>query len=344
MLQSIWDDIRRQFDYGNMINKIIIVNVAVFLVINLAWVFLRIFNGWETPNLYLDIRNFLAVSNSAWHNLTHPWSFLTHMFLHEGFWHILWNMLFLYWFGRIFGDLLGDRRVLPPYILGGLAGAVLFILSVAVLGYGNPGATHYAFGASAAVMCIVVATGIFAPEYNIRLFILGDVRLKYIVLFLIMVDIIGLGGNVNTGGHFGHLGGILMGAIFAFYLKEGTDLTAPVQRVIDGVRNFWDGLMTPSKDHQQRNEPKRGPRAAFRGGKSVDKKPDAGSRPRPSFMRKATTTASKEKGGKSGGSPLDDDALNHQEQLDAILDKIKEKGYNSLSKDEKDFLFRASNK
>lgn len=335
MLQSIWDDIRREFDYGNMISRIIIVNAAIYLVINLAWVFLRVFNGWETPNLYLDIRNFLAISNSGWHMLTHPWSILTHMFLHEGFWHILFNMLWLFWFGRIFGDLLGDRRVLPLYLLGGLAGAVFFFLGAALTGFAGDGSIpHYAFGASAAVMCIVVATGVFAPDYSIRLLLLGNVRIKYIVAFVVIMNIISLGSDVNTGGTFGHLGGIGMGFLFAWYLRRGTDLTTPIQSAIRGVENLYDSLRSPSKDHS-----KRGPRAAFRGGKSV--KETAGPQ-RPSFMRRAGGSDTSTQSG--GGTTTLDSEATHQEKLDAILDKIKERGYNSLSKEEKEFLFRASNR
>ncbi|MBB4080077.1 membrane associated rhomboid family serine protease [Lewinella aquimaris] len=334
MLQSIWDDIRREFDYGNMISRIIIVNAAIYLFINLAWVFLRVFNGWETPNLYLDIRNFLAISNSGWHLLTHPWSIVTHMFLHEGFWHILWNMLFLFWFGRIFGDLLGDRRVLPLYILGGLAGAVFFYVAANLTGFGGDGGVaHYAFGASAAVMCILVATGVFAPDYSIRLFLLGNVRLKYIVAFVVIMNVISLGSDINTGGAFGHIGGITMGFLFAWYLKRGTDLTQPVQSVISGAGRLWNGLLSPSKDH-----PKRGPHAAFRGGRSVK---ETATKERPSFMRRAGGAARPSSSTKD--TPLKGEA-SHQEQLDAILDKIKERGYNSLSKDEKEFLFRASNR
>lgn len=330
MLQSIWDDIRREFDYGNMINKIIIVNVAVFLVINLAWVFLRIFNGWNTPSLYQDIVEFFMISSSWWHNLTHPWALITHMFMHEGFWHLLWNMLYLFWFGRIFGDLLGDRRVLPLYILGGLAGFVAYFLAYNLIGISD--ATNYALGASGSVFAILVAAGLFAPEYGIRLLFLGTIRLKYIVFFAVFAQIIGLGSLNNIGGTFDHIGGIVMGFLFAFYLKRGTDLTEPVSNAIEWGQLKYRSLWEPSKEH------KPGPRAAFRGGKSV--KETASKSSRPSFMRKA--------GGKKPGSAKRDDGgqpeVSHQEQLDAILDKIKDRGYNSLSKEEKDFLFRASNR
>jgi membrane associated rhomboid family serine protease len=331
MLQSIWDDIRREFDYGNMINRIIIVNVAIYLAVNLMWAGLSLFNGQSTPAVYYDIVHFFAISNSGWHTLTHPWSVLTHMFLHEGFWHILFNMLWLYWFGRIFGDLLGDRRVLPLYILGGVAGAVFFWLGAGLTGFAS-GGTHFALGASAAVMCIVVATGMFAPEYSIRLLFLGNVRIKYIVVFVVLMNIIALGSSVNTGGTFGHLGGIAMGFLFTWYLRRGTDLTEPVQSAINGVTGLYDSILRPSKEHQRR-----GPRAAFRGGRSVK---ETATKERPSFMRRAGGSRTKKTSSKNEPTGT----LTHQEQLDAILDKIKDKGYKSLTQEEKDFLFRASNR
>ena len=329
MLQSIWDDVRREFSFGNMINKIIIVNVAVFLVINIIYVVLQLANGWPSGGtaLYQDIVHFFSVGDNWWHMLTHPWTLLTYMFLHEGFFHILWNMLFLFWFGRIFGDLLGDQRVLPLYIAGGLAGFIAFFIAFNLTSLGT--GSSYALGASAAVLCILTATGIFAPEYGVRLFILGTVRLKYIVFFAIMVDVFALGSLGNIGGTIAHLGGIVFGFLYVFYLRRGTDLTAPVSKAIDWVQNTWHALQQPSKEHQRS-----GPRAAYRSGRPVG---ETKAKARPSFMRKA--------GGK--GKPKSDDAAapqrSHQEQLDEILDKIKERGYNSLTKEEKDFLFRASN-
>ena len=337
MLQSIWDDIRREFDYGNMISRIIIVNAAVFVLINLVYVVERLLNGWNEPVFFTEVVHFLAISASGWEMLTHPWTVLTHMFLHEGFWHILFNMLFLFWFGRIFGDLLGDRRVLPLYLLGGIAGAVFFFAAANLTGFaGPPGASHYALGASAAVTCILVATGVFAPDYSIRLLLLGNVRLKYIVVFVVLMNIIGLGSDVNTGGTFGHVGGIVMGVAFAYFLRRGRDLTEPVQTAIAWVQNLYASITSPSRDHTK----KRGPRAAFRGGKSVGE--PATTRERPGFMRRAAggtdRSAGRQRGGGTGGK------VSYQEQLDAILDKIKEKGYNSLSKEEKEFLFQASNR
>jgi membrane associated rhomboid family serine protease len=204
MFNSIWEDIKREFSQGNMVTRIIIVNVIAFVSINLLWIIFRVGSGWETPELYYSVRNFFTISSSWLHNLTHPWALITHMFLHESFWHILWNMLFLYWFGRIVGDFIGNHRILPLYLLGGLFATLFYFLFGFLY---TSGATHYALGASGAVMAIVVAAGVISPDYIMRLFLLGDVKLKYIVATLVFLDLIGMASDINTGGHFAHLGG-----------------------------------------------------------------------------------------------------------------------------------------
>ncbi|PHI21357.1 hypothetical protein CEQ90_02875 [Lewinellaceae bacterium SD302] len=313
MLQSIWDDIKQEFGYGNMIKRIIIVNVAVYVTVNLLWVIMI----GSYPELYKGIVHFFSMPSDWLHLLTHPWAPLTHMFLHEGFFHILWNMLFLFWFGRIFGDLLGDRRVLPLYLIGGLGGAIFYFLA-ANLG-AVPG-TSFALGASAAVMAILVAAGMTAPDYQIRLLFLGNVKLKWIVVALVFMNVLGTRGISNVGGAWGHLGGIATGFLFAYRLQRGNDMTAPVARLIDKVTDFYHSLRQPKRKSRP------GPRAAYRRGEKVK----SGSRP---------SSASKKSSGKRAPK-----SVSHQEQLDAILDKIKDRGYNSLTQEEKEFLFNASNK
>jgi membrane associated rhomboid family serine protease len=199
-----------------MINKIIIVNVAVYLAVNIFWVILQLANGIPAtpPAFYRQAVNFFSISDSWWHMLTHPWSLISHMFLHEGFFHLLFNMLFLFWFGRIFGDLLGDRRVLPLYIAGGIAGFLAYFITFNLTSLGS--GQSFALGASGAVACILTAAGSFAPEYGIRLLFFGTVRLKWIVFFTIMVQIIGLGTVYNIGGTIDHLGGIVFGFLYVF--------------------------------------------------------------------------------------------------------------------------------
>ena len=254
MLQSIWDDIRREFDYGNMVKKIVIVNVIVYLAINILWVIFRVTGGYANDlPLYEGLLELLSVSDGWWHMLTRPWTLLTHMFTHQHFFHILWNMLFLFWFGRIFGDLYGDQRVLPLYLTGGLVGFVLFFVVMNVTGLGA--SVDIAYGASGAVACILTAIGMLSPEYGIRLMFLGTVRLKYIVLFMIVAQIISLGSLENIGGTIDHLGGIIFGVVFALNLQRGRDLTEPAQKVIAWVDGTWERLMTPSKDHRSQRPP-----------------------------------------------------------------------------------------
>lgn len=119
MFTSIWEDIKREYNYGNMVTRIIIINSAVFVLVNLIWVILRLTHAYKTPPVYKSIIHFFSLSSDWLHNVTHPWVWITSMFLHEGFMHILFNMLFMYWFGRIVGDFIGNHRILPLYLLGG---------------------------------------------------------------------------------------------------------------------------------------------------------------------------------------------------------------------------------
>lgn len=314
MVSSIWDDVKRQFNYGNMVTRLVIINVVVYIGVNLLWVILRIGSGWTTPEIYQDILQFFMLSSDWLHNLTHPWVFITSMFLHEGFWHILWNMLFLYWFGRIVGDFLGNHRVLPLYLLGGIVGGMAYFLSVNLLPYGGD-ATHYALGASGAVMAFVVAAGTISPDYYMRLLFIGDVKLKYIVFVLVLIDLIGMAGNINTGGHFAHLGGAFFGWLFVYQLRQGTDWSIPVNNLLDRLNSFFSGFTSRPA------QPSRGPRVVHR------------------QSTRATRSSNK---GEAASDPRQ--SSSYQEQLDAILDKIKQSGYESLTEQEKEFLFNASKK
>ncbi len=313
MFQSIWEDVKREFGYGNMVTRIIIINVVVFVLVNLVKIILFISNGGTPSSAFDDILNFFCMSADWRFVLTHPWVPFTSMFLHEGFWHILWNMLFLYWFGRIVGDFIGNQRILPIYLLSGLMGGVFYFVSENILASGNP--DSFALGASGAVMGIVVASAFISPDYIMRLLFLGDVKLKYIVLVLVFLDLISIANNINTGGHFAHLGGVAMGWLFVHQLRNGNDLAMPINNFFTRVSNFFQGV-TESR------EPRRGPRMAYKNPNKT-KRSAAGKRAEPT---------------------TDEEDLSHQEQVDAILDKIKQNGYDSLSEAEKEFLFNASKK
>lgn len=312
MLTSIWEDVKREFSYGNMVTRLVIINCAFFVFINLVKIIMTIaYGGPENAGDTFDnFLHFFCMSSDAWYLITHPWVFFTSIFLHEGFFHILWNMLFLYWFGRIVGDLIGNHRIFPIYLLSGLFGNVIFFLTANFL-YASTASNGFALGASGAVMGIVAASAMVAPNYLMRLILIGEVKLKYIVAVLIFLDMIGIANDVNTGGHFAHLGGVIMGWIFVTQLQKGNDMSEPVNNMLDRLQNFFKGLTGNSKAKSRR----------------------------PKVVYKATEQSQKSR--QRGTDPKD---ASHQEKLDAILDKIKKSGYDSLNDEEKEFLFKASKK
>ncbi len=308
-MQSIWEDVKREFRHGNMITRLIIANLSVFIFVWVLYLLmlLTIGHGGEHRVLFEKFIRFFCMPADWLLLLMRPWSLFTNMFLHQEPLHILFNMLFLYWFGRIVGDFIGDQRILPIYLLGGLAGALLFFIFANLIHVGS-----FAMGASAAVMALVVAAGVIAPDYLIRLLFIGEVRLKYIVLILLVLDLVSIGKNMNTGGHIAHLGGAAMGWLFVYQLRAGNDWSVPVNRFLDRLIRLFRGL---------KGSPYRpGPRVVYRN----------------------PVKAGAEAGGKRRSSAVEEDEMTYQERLDSILDKIKQSGYNSLSAEEKEFLFNAS--
>ncbi len=227
MFQSVLDDIKAQFSYGNMVSKIILVNLFVFLFIIIIKAF--------TPagsEVYDTLIEWIALPADGLTLLKRPWTIFTYMFLHEGLWHFAWNMIMLYWFGRILGDLMGDNRMLPLYILGGLAGGLMYIIYVQI-----SGTLGDVRGASAAISCIIITAALVAPNYNIRLLLIGNVRLKYIALALFLFDLVSIAEGNNVGGNFTHIGGAIMGITFIFMLRQGMDLTKPFSKDISLFAN-----------------------------------------------------------------------------------------------------------
>ena len=304
---SIWDDIKYSFRMGNMVTRLAIINFGVFVAVNLVKLTLWIATGGYGIPEYFDDGLYLFCMPAQWQTaLFHPWGFFTSMFLHEDFWHVVNNLIFLYLFGTIAGDLIGNRRVFPIYLLGGLVGNVLFLLSDFWMHYPVP----FALGASGAVMALAGAVLILAPDYRVMLILLGQVKLKYIVLVMVLLDMVGIAHNSNSGGHIAHLGGFAMGVFFVYQLRDGKDLAVPFNNLFDRILGwFSSGKRKPAP-------PKRRPQPAMK------------------------TTFGNAKGNRSS----DTNDLSFQEKLDAILDKIKQQGYENLTAEEKDFLYEASKK
>ena len=320
MFHALKDDIIRNYRTGNMVTRLIIVNVAVFIVFFLAKV---IFQGLQLDSFNI-FTQFFSLSSDWKHLLMHPWVFFTANLLHLGFFHLLFNMIGLYIFGAIVGDLIGDRHVLPIYVLGGVVAGVLFFFSAMLLPYGQ-NHTVYALGASGGVMAIAAASAMIAPDYEIRLLLLGSVKLKYIVGFLVILDIASLGGNMNTGGHFGHVGGFLFGFLYIYSIRNGQDWGAPFNKAINSIKYF---LIPSSRKNNVRESQSYG----------------AQRRKTASHLTVVKTANPKKRKKKITVEVENMDKQTFQEHLDVILDKIRASGYDSLTKEEKEFLFKASNR
>ncbi len=323
MFQSIWDDVKREFQYGNMVTRIILVNIVVWVVVNLVNVILRIPN---TETVYYDVfLRFFSMSPDWKFILTHPWVPITSIFLHEGFGHILWNMLAFYWFGRIVGDLLGNHRVLPLYLLGGLVGGGAYFIAAQFhwLGLGLP--NEIVLGASAAVMAMVACAAYVAPDYIFNILLIGPVKLKFIAFILFFLDLISIADRSNTGGHLAHLGGAAFGLFFAAQLREGIDMGKPINRFLDFIISLFSRKPKSNFTYQRGG----GGQKTSSGQQKQQQKQSTQSSQTTDSTKKTTETQSTDE---------------QQTRLDAILDKIKQKGYDSLTKEEKEFLFKASQK
>ncbi len=291
LLRSIWNDLRYTLRVSHMVTRLIALNFAVFLVANLIYGVMLLLGHGEAFDRGL---HWLCVPASPYTLLFQVWSPITYMFLHLNLWHLVGNLIFLHMFGSIVSDLIGPRRVLPIYIWGGLMGALAFMVSAQLL----PSVGQYALGASGAVMALGGATLALAPEYRVRLLLLGDVKVKYIVLLLLIFDLIGIAGRYNSGGHIAHLGGFSLGLLFIRAMNRGSDWSVPINRALDWVSERLSG--------------------------SAQRRPKSASGP----VRRGNSSAD----------------LSFQERLDAILDKIKTGGLESLTPEEKEFLYNASKK
>ena len=293
-MEDFFNKLRLRYKQGSVLLKLIYINVAVFIIIRLLAVFLTLFN--------LDTLNFLSyveVPSSLSVLLIRPWTLITYMFVHYEILHILFNMLWLYWFGVIFLQYFGEKQMGGLYILGGVAGAVFYIISYNVFPYFS-GHQGMMCGASASVIAIVVATAMRVPDYKVNLLFLGAISLKYIAIVTILIDLLSVTSG-NGGGHIAHLGGACLGVLFMYRWKNGKDITRPVNRIIDYLATVFKPGTKIKIKHKKNRRPE-------------------------------TDMEYRERKNRENN------------EIDAILDKIKKSGYNALSSDEKKRLFDAGKK
>jgi len=299
---SIWEELKHKYTYGGSHVRLIMINVMVFLAIHL----ILLTGNFLINGNYgtLIVNQFKAVADAGT-MLTKPWSAFTYMFIHERVLHLLFNMLVMYWFGNVIKDLIGNPKIVPLYIYGGLAGLLLFMTAYNIFPVFAGQLNTPIIGASAGVMAIVIAAATLAPDYEFRLLLFGRVKIKWIALFYIIIDILQI-NSTNSGGHIAHLGGALIGFIYIRLLQRGTDMAKPFYYIED----FFERV--------------RKPRRRIKVVHKKEEKVKAGSN---QGKKQATYTES---------------SISKQEQLDTILDKINRSGYDSLSADEKAFLFKVS--
>ncbi|MEE4257695.1 MAG: rhomboid family intramembrane serine protease [Bacteroidales bacterium] len=218
------EDLKRFFKDSSILPRLMIINIGVWILIQVAFVVGWAFNRSDIT-VEMAILDYLALPASPDLLIYRPWTLITYMFLHTSFWHILFNMLWLYWFGKIFTQYLSQRQLLVTYLLGGLAGGLLYILAYNALPvFTNDLVMARALGASASVMAIVAAISFYVPNYTINLIFLGRVKIFYLALALFVLDFFMI-RHGNAGGHIAHIGGAIYGFFYVYYLRKGRDFS-----------------------------------------------------------------------------------------------------------------------
>ena len=233
------DNIRNQVRTADTLQRIILVNVLVYLGFALIRAFMKLF--MSSMDAYFIPSQWLAVPASVPALIFKPWTLVTYMFYHEDFFHILFNMLWLFWMGKIFQEYLGNKKLLSTYILGGISGALLYIIAYNVFPLFSETVSYsFALGASAGVLAITIATATLLPDYRINIMFIGPVALKYIAIVSVFMDLISVSGS-NAGGHIAHLGGALFGFIYVKQVKQGRDLALWFNNLIDRLATIFKG-------------------------------------------------------------------------------------------------------
>ncbi|AUS04566.1 rhomboid family protein [Pseudotamlana carrageenivorans] len=280
-MNTLVNDIKYKLSSLNVLEKIIAINVVVFVLSLLLKPFLVWF---ELPSQFFE---FILV----------PWTIITYAFLHYDFFHLLFNMLWLYFLGRMFLNLFSPKMALNVYFLGAISGGLLFVIGYSLLPVvfkGNPPLV----GASGAVRALLIFLCAYMPQQEVRLFVF-NIKLWYVGAFIVVLDVLGLFGT-NSGGSLAHLGGALLGYAYAQQLLKGNDIGKGFESMADTVSGWF-------------KTSKKGP----------------------------LKTVHKNKSKIGGYAKSDFNAFNNQKKIDVILDKISKSGYESLTAEEKEFLFRA---
>jgi membrane associated rhomboid family serine protease len=284
---SIIEDIKLQYKIGGVANKMIYWNVGIYL--------LSIILFYQFKTGVFEYPNWLAVSSNPDVLVTRPWTLLTYAFFHYGFLHIFFNMMVLNFTSRLFLTFFTQKQYLGLYFLSAIFASIIFVLSFYLLGKSS-----LMVGASAAIMALLVASTTYQPLMEVRLLLIGNVKLWHITAVILILDLMQIQLD-NTGGHIAHLSGAFFGFLYIKLLQNGTDLSVIVTNTINFFSTIFDKKQkTPFKKVHKTSQRK----TPIRESKVVIKDKT-------------------------------------QQQIDEILDKISQSGYDSLTKEEKEFLFQS---
>ncbi|MGK7393682.1 MAG: rhomboid family intramembrane serine protease [Candidatus Cyclobacteriaceae bacterium M3_2C_046] len=305
-MNGFLDDFKNAFNKpNNALAQIIIINIAIFVILGVMNV-ITTFGGREVFDI---VYNQFTIPPYFQDFILRPWTIITYAFAHSlsDIFHIIFNMLVLYWFGKLIQEYLGSKKLIGLYVWGAIAGGLVYLMAYNLIPFYRDflGTFSGMVGASASVFAVSVAAATLMPDYRFFLLFIGPVKIKYIVAVYIFISFLGIVGG-NAGGNLAHLGGAILGFIFVKQLQKGNDWSQPVSSVMDFFKNLF----------------KRKPKI-----KVSHSRPRKEKAKQKSYQQTTTTRR-----------PNQPD----QKEIDAILDKISEKGYDSLTKEEKEKLFNAS--
>ncbi len=304
---SIADELRASFKKGSILTKLIYINAGLFIPL------------WFIDLFFPDLILWLAVPVSFGELLFRPWTLITYMFVHVSFLHMLFNVLWLFWFGKLFMQFMHGKQLLAVYLLGGIFGGLIHLIANTFLPVAAP-----AIGASAAVMAIVLAVATFKPDYQLYLMFVGPVKIKYLAMIAVALDLMGTASNLRAGmgdgvAHFAHLGGALYGLWFGYEMKKGKDITRQFNNFLDSLATIF----TSSKADRKRSKMK-----------VVSKNTNKRTRKRQRPGRDAQDV----------DWEYNEKKFAEEAELNRILEKISQDGYSALTEREKKFLFEQKDK
>ncbi|SFF49802.1 rhomboid family intramembrane serine protease [Thermoflexibacter ruber] len=311
-MSALLDDFKNVWTKpNNALMQIIVLNIIVFTVINIIYV-ISVIAGEDW--LFVLIAKGIFIPAAIGEYVWRPWTLITYFFTHQNPLHILFNMLILYWFGMIVRDYLGNSKLIALYAWGGIVGGVLYLICFNTIPYFMKLTPQIGIkGADAAVYAIVVGAATYRPHLQIHMLFFGAIKIVYIAAVVVILSFIGVASYSSDAGmatNLAELGGALLGYIFVRQYEKGRDWSIPIEKVLNSIRNIF--------------------------------RPSSSNRNRSKAYSKAST--SKGSSAKAKGGSFTSSATPSQDEIDMILDKISAHGYESLTTEEKQILFKASQK